>query len=104
MARSLVNAVAAYFYVLPIIYRLKYVLPMQVCLVTFSHDRHFVTSTDCSIGSSSPCSSNLEILGGLPFPIPGDLLNPGIKPKSTFWPVDSLPLSHWGIVFLLAPS
>ena len=34
----------------------------------------------------------------LPFPPPGDLPNPGIKPASPVAPelqVDSLPLSHW---------
>ena len=31
----------------------------------------------------------------LPFPPPGDLLNPGIKPSSAALQADSLPLSHW---------
>ena len=30
----------------------------------------------------------------LPFPPPGDLPNPVIKPKSPAWQEDSLPLSH----------
>ena len=34
---------------------------------------------------------------GLPFPSPGDLPNPGIKPWCLLrWPADSLPLSHQG--------
>ena len=33
---------------------------------------------------------------GLPFPSPGDLPEPGIKPKSPVWQADSLPLSHQG--------
>ena len=33
---------------------------------------------------------------GLPFPSPGDLPDPEIKPESSAWQVDSLPLSHLG--------
>ena len=33
---------------------------------------------------------------GLPFPSPGDLLDPGVKHVSSAWQVDSLPLSHLG--------
>ena len=33
---------------------------------------------------------------GLPFPSPGDLTNPGIKPSLLKWQVDSLTLSHQG--------
>ena len=33
---------------------------------------------------------------GLPFPSPGDLLNPGIEPRSLAWQADSLHLSHEG--------
>ena len=32
----------------------------------------------------------------LPFPSPGDLFNPGIKPTSPVLQTDSLPLSHQG--------
>ena len=35
-----------------------------------------------------------EYWSGLPFPSPGDLPDPGIKPESPAWQVDSLPLSH----------
>ena len=35
--------------------------------------------------------SRQEYWIGLPFPSPGDLPNPGIKPKSPALPVDSLP-------------
>ena len=34
-----------------------------------------------------------EYWSGLPFPSPGDLPKPGIKPRSPAWQVDSLPLS-----------
>ena len=33
---------------------------------------------------------------GLPFPSPGDLPDPGIKPESLALPMDSLPLNHQG--------
>ena len=35
-----------------------------------------------------------EYWSGLPFPSPGDLPNPEIKPVCPVWQVDSLPLSH----------
>ena len=38
--------------------------------------------------------SRPEYWSGLPFPSPGDLPNPGIKPVSPAWEVNSLPLSH----------
>ena len=40
-----------------------------------------------------------EYWWGWPFPIPGDLPDPGIEPASLrllLWQVDSLPLSHLG--------
>ena len=40
--------------------------------------------------------SRQEYWNGLPFPSPGDLPNPGIKPISPTFQVDSLRLSHWG--------
>ena len=47
--------------------------------------------------------SRQEYWSGLPFPLPGDLPNPGIKPLSPASPallVDSLPLSHQGSPFI----
>ena len=35
-----------------------------------------------------------EYWSGLPFPFPGDLPDPGVKPVSPQWQVGSLPLSH----------
>ena len=35
-----------------------------------------------------------EYQSWLPFPSPGDLPDPGIKPKPPAWQADSLPLSH----------
>ena len=55
-----------------------------------------------SIARHAPLSmgfSRQEYWSGLPFPAPGDLSDPGIKPKSPVSPAlqaDSLPLSHWG--------
>ena len=43
--------------------------------------------------------SRQEYWSGLPWPLPGDISNPGIEPTSPVFPalqVDSLPLSHWG--------
>ena len=37
-----------------------------------------------------------EYWSGLPVPSPRDLTDPGIKPMSPAWQVDSLPLSHLG--------
>jgi len=49
---------------------------------------------DCSLpGSSSHGISQQKYRSGLPFPSPGDLPDPGIKPVS---PASSLPLSHPG--------
>ena len=41
-----------------------------------------------------------EYGSGLPFPSPRDLPDPGIKPMSPAWQVDSLPLCHLGIPYL----
>ena len=41
-------------------------------------------------------SPRQEYWSGLPFPSPGDLPNPGIKPASPALRVDSLPLSYQG--------
>ena len=38
--------------------------------------------------------SRQEYWSGLPFPSPGDLPHPGIKPASSDWQADSLPLRH----------
>ena len=74
---------------------------LYVCIYIFaqplSHVRIFCTSVDCSLpGSSSLGFHRQECQSGLPFPSPGDLPNPGIKPRSPALPEDSLPLSHQG--------
>ena len=40
--------------------------------------------------------SRQEYWNGLPFPSPGDLPNPGIKPRSPVLQADSLPTELWG--------
>ena len=48
---------------------------------------------------SAPLSMRFPRYGywsGLPFPSPGYLSDPGIKPTSPAWQVDSLPFSHLG--------
>ena len=45
-----------------------------------------------------------EYWGGLPFPSPGDLPDPGIEPAFPAWQSDSLPLSHLGISKLVPNS
>ena len=42
-------------------------------------------------GLYSPWITGLEYWNGYPFPSPGDLPNPGIKPKSPTFQADSLP-------------
>ena len=52
---------------------------------------------DCTLSSSSAHGiSRQEYWSGLPFPPPGDLPNPGIKPMSPALQADSLLLNHWG--------
>ena len=59
-------------------------------------------ATSWSVAHQVPLSMEFprqEYLSGLPFPPPGDLPNPGIKPMSPaslHWQVYSLPLSHLG--------
>ena len=55
--------------------------------------------TPCSAACQAPLSLRFprqEYWSGLPFPSPGDLPDPGIKPRSPAWQVDSLPLCHSG--------
>ena len=65
-------------------------------LLLFSHYvQQFCDRIDCSPpGSSVHGILQARILEGLPFPPPGDLLNPGIEPSSPALQADSLPLSH----------
>ena len=51
---------------------------------------------DCNPPGSSMRFPRQEYCSGLPVPSPRDLTDPGIKPMSPAWKVDSLPLSHLG--------
>ena len=67
-------------------------------LTLFSHAQLFVTLW--TVARQAPLSmgfSRQEYWGGLPFPPPGDLPNPGMYSMSAVAPTlqaDSLPLSH----------
>ena len=53
-----------------------------------------LTETPWTVARQAPLSmgfSKQEYWSGLPFPSPGDLPNPGIKPRSPAWKADSLP-------------
>ena len=57
------------------------VLLTIVCACVLRHVRLFVIPMDCSpTGSSVHGISRQEYWGGLPFPPPGDLPDPGIEP------------------------
>ena len=56
-------------------------------------------SAQCTVAHQASLSmgfSRQEYQSGLPFPLPGDLPNPGIKPTCPALQVNSLPLSHQG--------
>ena len=58
-----------------------------------------ILATPRTIAHKAPLSmgfSRQEYWSGLPFPSPGDLPNPEIKPVSPALQVDSLPLIHQG--------
>ena len=52
--------------------------------------------TLCDCMDQSMEFSRLEYWSGQPFPSPGDLPNPGIKPRSPAWQADSLPAEPQG--------
>ena len=52
-------------------------------------------ATPWTVARQAPLSmgfSRQEYWSGLPFPSPGDLPDPGIKPRSPALPADSLPI------------
>ena len=56
-------------------------------------------ATPWAVAGHAPLSMGfpkLEYWSALPFPSPWDLPDPGIKPMSSAWQADSLPLSHQG--------
>ena len=73
----------------------------------YDHEKVKVKSVSCvqlfsllwTVAHQAPLSmgfSRQEYWSGLPFPSPGDLTNPGIKPKSPTLQVDSLPAEPLG--------
>ena len=57
-------------------------------------------ATPWAVAYQAPLSvgfSRLECWSGLPFPPPGDLPRPGIKPRLLHWQTDALPVSHLGL-------
>ena len=55
--------------------------------------------TPWAVAHQAPLSMEFpkqEYWSVLPFPPPGDLPGPGIKPTPPAWQADSLPLSHLG--------
>ena len=77
-----------------------------VCVLShFSHVRLFVILwTVASQAALSMGFSSQEYQSELPFPSPGDLPNPVIKPECPASPalqMDYLSLSHWGSAPLL---
>ena len=77
-------------------------LNLNSCVLSCcSHVWLFVTLW--AVASQAPLSmgfSRQEYWSGLPFPPPGDLLDPGIKPKSPALQVDSLLLSPWRRIYI----
>ena len=61
--------------------------PMHLCVCVLSWVRLF--ATPCAVAHQAPLSMGFlrqEYWSGLPFPTPGDLPNPGIKPTSLVFP------------------
>ena len=67
------------------------------CAQSLSHVQLF--NNPWTVVHQTPLSmgfSRQEYWNGLPFPPPGDLPHPGIKPRSPALQADALLLSHWG--------
>ena len=66
---------------------------MSCCVLVAQSCLAFCYPMDCSLPGSSVHGgfSRQEYWSGLPFPPPGDLPNPGIKPGSPALQADSLP-------------
>ena len=75
-----------------------------VCVCVQSLSCVWLFVTPWTVASQPPLSMEFprqEYWSRLPFPLPGDLPNPGIEPKSHASPesqADSLPLSEWGFL------
>ena len=74
---------------------------LKSMLSCFSQVQPFVTpGTTAPQASLSKGFFRQEYYNGLPFPTPGDLPDPGIKPESPALQPDSLLLSHLGSPYL----
>ena len=88
-----------YYYII-----LYYITVYVPCAQLLSHVQLFMTPW--TVAHQAPLSmgfSRQEYWSGLPFPSPGDLPDPGIKPHLLHllhWQVDSLPLCHLGSILL----
>ena len=71
--------------------RERFVVQLLICVPLFSTPWTIAHQAPLSIGFSRQ-----EYCSGWPFPSPGDLPDPGIKPESPTWQPDSLPLRHQG--------
>ena len=75
----------------PWLFPLKLVKGVKVKVKSFSHVPTLCDPVDCSLpGSSVHGISRQEYWSGLPFPSPGDLPDPGIKPWSPTLQADTL--------------
>ena len=77
-----------------------------VCVcVCVSHSGHIqLFATPWTVAHQAPLSmkvSRQEYWSGLPFPSPGHHPDPGIKPRSSALQVDSLPLNHQGLWYVI---
>ena len=82
----------------------KYMYIVCYCLVT---KLRLTLVTPWTVTCQAPLSlgfSRQEYWGGLPVPSPGDLPNPGIKPRSPALQADSLPTELLAIVNSMADS
>ena len=80
------------------VHRLPALLVSDMCVSAQSHS-HVLFPTPWTVARQAPLSMGFprqEFWSGLPFPPPGDLPDPGIKPRSPALQADSLPLSHLG--------
>ena len=78
------------------------ILCVPVCMLScFSHV--WLCATLWTVAHQAPLSMGFfrqAYCSGLPFPPPGDLPNPGIKPTSPVLQADSLVLNHQGSSFM----
>ena len=78
---------------------------LVVVVVVFSCKVASDSESPWTVAHQGPLSmgfSRQEYWSGLPFPSPGHLPDPGIKPRSPALQVNSLPLSHQGSPYKLA--